>query len=530
MPPREGPGTDPNPSEIRMRTVSRRTPLLALALAGAAVGTAVAASLSTGPSSSQSPYLVPSTLGVEITSILTVGDSVNLKPNGTPYRMVGIPDGLGAFEDGDDDCGRDTFTLLMNHELTSSVGAVRAHGAKGAFVSKWTIDKRTLKVVRGEDLIQRIWRRTSTGWDASTPYAITRLCSADLPERSAFYDRKSKKGYEGRLFMNGEESGVEGSAFAHAMTGDSYQLPSLGKFAWENCVANPDAGVKTVVVGTDDGTGGQVYVYVGTKQKTGNPVEKAGLTNGELFGIQVPGYASENALTGIPDGTPFTAHAFGDVTPWTGATLEAQSQANLVTSFQRPEDGAWDPENPSDFYFVTTASFTGASRLWRLRFVDPANPVAGGRIDLLLDGTEGPKMMDNLCVSRDGQILIQEDPGNQPTYLAKVWRYDLATGVLVEVAAHDPARFSPSSSGYLTGDEESSGIIDVSDILGDGRFLCVSQAHSANADAELVEGGQLMLLGTPVARGCHGGGHGRGYGDPRHDAGGVAPGWPRDRR
>ena len=495
-----------------MRTFSRRTSFLALALTGAAVGTAIAggASLRTGPSSSESPFLLPSTLGVEVTSILTVGDSVNDKPDGTPYRMVGLPDGLGAFED-DDDCGRDTFTVLMNHELRNTAGVVRAHGAKGSFVSKWIVDKRTLRVVRGEDLIERIWQPTATGWDASVPLALNRLCSADLPERGAFYDRRSKKGYKGRLFMNGEESGIEGSGFAHATTGDSYRLPWLGRFSWENALAHPDTGTKTVVVGTDDGTGGQVYVYVGTKQKTGNPVEKAGLTNGVLYGIKVVGYPAEIVATGIPDGTAFTAHAFGDVSTWTGATLEAQSVANAVTSFQRPEDGAWDPENPNDFYFVTTAGFTGASRLWRLRFVDPANPVAGGRIDLLLDGADptGPKMMDNICVSTSGQVLIQEDPGNQATYLAKVWRYDLGSGVLVEVAAHDPARFSPSSPGYLTGDEESSGIIDVSDILGEGRFLAVSQAHYAIGDTELVENGQLMVLCVPETRRCHGHGHGR---------------------
>jgi len=28
-----------------------------------------------------------------------------------------------------------------------------------------------------------------------------------------------------------------------------------------------------------------------------------------------------------------------------------------VTNFQRPEDGAGDPGNPSDFYVVTTSSF-----------------------------------------------------------------------------------------------------------------------------------------------------------------------------
>jgi hypothetical protein len=42
-----------------------------------------------------------------------VGDSVNDKPESTlPYRMVGIPDGMGAFDNHDG-----TFTLLMNHEV-----------------------------------------------------------------------------------------------------------------------------------------------------------------------------------------------------------------------------------------------------------------------------------------------------------------------------------------------------------------------------------------------------------------------------
>jgi hypothetical protein len=74
-----------------------------LALAGVA-GLATAAIAiadpgeQTGPSSSQSPYVLRSQPGIVTRSILTVGDSVNTKPDGvTPYRMVGIPDGLGAY-------------------------------------------------------------------------------------------------------------------------------------------------------------------------------------------------------------------------------------------------------------------------------------------------------------------------------------------------------------------------------------------------------------------------------------------------
>jgi len=85
-----------------------------------------------GPSSSQTPYLVSLAPNVSTTSILTVGDATNTKQDGSgPYRMVGIPDGLGAFDNGDG-----TFSVLMNHELGETAGVVRAHGAKGAFVSE----------------------------------------------------------------------------------------------------------------------------------------------------------------------------------------------------------------------------------------------------------------------------------------------------------------------------------------------------------------------------------------------------------
>jgi hypothetical protein len=468
---------------------------LGVAVAFSGITVAVAGSI-TGPSSSESPYLVGAKPGVVTVSLLTVGDAVNLKPDGvTPYRMVGIPDGLGAFDNGDD-----TFTLLMNHELTGSVGITRDHGFKGAFVSKWIIDKETLTVLHGEDLIKHAftWDPIARAYQPATG-TFSRFCSADLPALSAFYNQTTGLGYPGRIFMDGEESGTEGRAFAHLMDGNSYQLPALGKMAWENSVANPDAGNKTVVVGLDDGTGGQVYVYAGQKTRSDNPIEAAGLANGVLYGIKVTGVAVENADTGIPSGTAFTAFSLGNVTSMTGAQIEAASSANGVTTFQRPEDGCWDPRHLNDFYFVTTASFTGKSRLWRLRFNDRSDPAAGGSIDMLLDGTEGQTMMDNITVTDRGSVIIQEDVGNQ-NHLGKVWRYNIATDTLEMVAQHDPARFSPGSSGFLTIDEESSGVIPMDEILGEGWFLLDVQAHYAT-DTELVEGGQLLAVHIPSARG-----------------------------
>src|SRR6185295_10676756 len=95
-----------------MRT-GRTCVLVASAAAFAAMTLGAASAETTivgnqGPSSSATPYLVPVAPTV---SILTVGDSVNPKLDGvTPYKMVGIPDGLGAFDNGDG-----TFQLSMNH-------------------------------------------------------------------------------------------------------------------------------------------------------------------------------------------------------------------------------------------------------------------------------------------------------------------------------------------------------------------------------------------------------------------------------
>ena len=454
------------------------------------------AQTSTGPSSSQSPYVVPIAAGVKTRSILTVGDSVNNKPDGTPYRMVGIPDGMGAID------GRNgTFTVLMNHELRGDAGVKRAHGATGSFVSKWTIRKNDLQVLKGEDLIQNVarWNTTISSYEAPNKgVVIGRLCSADLPAEYAFYNPFTRLGTFERLFMNGEEVGPEGRAFAHTMNGTSYELPRLGKFSWENAVAHPFAGNKTVVVGTDDATPGQVYVYVGTKTKFGNVIDRAGLNNGVLYGIKVDGFPTEISASGIGGvSRRFTMHSLGNTQNTTGAQLETASTANGVTRFLRPEDGHWDVSNFNDFYFVTTNSFNATSRLWRLRFDDYFNPELGGNIEAVVNNSSaGQQMFDNMTIDTRGRAMIQEDPGGQD-YLARIWQYRLDTNVLTPVAQHDPARFTPGAPGFLTRDEESSGIIDMKDQLGEGWFLINVQAHYS-IPGELVEGGQLLAMHVPV--------------------------------
>ena len=126
---------------------------------------------------------------------------------------------------------------------------------------------------------------------------------------------------------------------------------------------------------------------------------------------------------------------------------------------------------------MTTNSFNAPSRLWRARFDDISNPAAGGTLDELLDGTEGQHMFDNITVSRRGDLILQEDPGNQ-AYVARIWRYYPSTDKLVEVAHHDANLFAPGGNAFITQDEESSGVIDASGLLGDGWFLFDDQVHA----------------------------------------------------
>jgi hypothetical protein len=206
--------------------------------------------------------------------------------------------------------------------------------------------------------------------------------------------------------------------------------------------------------------------------------------------------------------TPFALEDLGFVQNTTGATLNTNSVNAGVTNFLRPEDGSFDPSNPNDFYFVTTNSMTAPSRLWRLRFNDIANPETGGTITAVLDGSEGQKMLDNMTIDKLGHILLQEDPGGQ-AHNAKVWQYTIATDTLELIGKHDPARFgdlvgsttTPATLPY-NNDEESSGIIDMSDILGPGMFLLDDQAHYTTGLSnltEVVQGGQLLAFFNPTS-------------------------------
>jgi autotransporter-associated beta strand protein len=497
-----------------------------------------AQSLIQGPSSSQTSYLTPTAPGWSSTSILTVGDAIG------GYLMVGIPDGLGAFSN-----GNGTMTVLANHELGNTSGTVRGSGAIGAFVSKWVINTSTWQVISGGDLVtspanQMMWNTTSLTWaQPSTPYAVARLCSADLPSAAALWDSSTSYGYDGRVFLNGEETGVEGKAFAWIVTGTEagkmYELPHLGKNSWENALARSSYGVspgaanllQTAVALTDDSTPGEIFLYLGTKTNTGNAVQKAGLTNGQVYGIKVNSATSytgavtvENA-TGI-NGTFLLAPVFTNSTiaAKTGAEFQAAATTAGTTQFARPEDALW--LDTDSLIFATTGatvnSIVVSSKIYQLDFnSDATNGIltTGGNIKVLvnsanLTGKDGAKSQtfDNITVGEDGFLYIQEDPGNN-AYVAKHWVVNPLAGTQTQIEASavqifesDRNRFTTGATQYQTLDEEHSGIIDITSIVADGItgskwFLVATQNHAAATGASaatLVEGGQFIALNYKV--------------------------------
>ncbi|WP_214317796.1 alkaline phosphatase PhoX [Nonomuraea sediminis] len=488
------------------------------ALTGA--GTALAAPVTgpTGPSTTIAPYVLPVAKGVSITSLYTVGD----KPAGNGFRMVGVPDGLGAYQAGEN------LVVYMNQEMGGSAGIVRAHGQKGSFVSKLEIDPSTGSVTKGSDLITsvRYWDYVKKTWGnapvapagATHLPAFSRFCSGTLAEAGRF-DSKSGKGYDGRVYFANEENGDEGRVFGVTDDGVATQLPSLGLHSWENTLPAANKSDTTLVMGNEDGGSAQLWVYAGRKQSTGSPVEKAGLTDGTLNVIDVEDHAvatDAQFRATYGKGKPVKV-TLNEVDSTVSGKQQNADGEKAGLSLSRVEDGAFDPIHPNDYYFATTSGGKtspdpqepGVSRdgggLWRLRFADIEHPERGGTLTLLLDGSEAPylNMPDNITIDHQGNLLIQEDTGNNP-HLGRILGYRISDGALGVIARFDAKQFGPSAdaASFLTQDEESSGIVPDPSGQAD-TFLFDAQVHTAKGlptgtgagtVEEYVERGQLLRL------------------------------------
>ena len=462
-------------------------------------------------------YILPTQDAVSLKVLATAGDLL------TGSIIRGIPDGMGAYKDGSKVTVLSVFEHSTSAALTKNLASNTAPW--GATITKFSFSPR-LKAFTSADnnFIKKInfWNYSTGSWvedptgsgpsDAPTGtfgWGINRFCSANLAPAGTFSYTEGGKtiGYPGALFFSGEEAGDASRGFVFDMDGTGYQFARMGMASWENMLTNPKPGKNTVILGNEDGSAinSHLHMYVGQKQSTGNDFDKAGLSNGKLYVLNVPTSANDNIFrTTIGKNKP-TPVTFNEV-DWNQTVTNFDKSVTAAGSeFARIEDGEWDPSNPNVYYFLTTESnkdpvasapnpatpnvTRDGGALWRLTFKDAQNPLLGASLEMLLNGGENVYMSkpDNLTVTRNGVVMIQEDPGNND-HVSRVFAYRIKDGKIATVARFDSTYFAKGAEKLLTIDEESSGIIDVTRLVaakGDTNtyFLFNAQVHTTGVVA-----------------------------------------------
>ena len=473
-------------------------------------------------------YAVGIAEGYETEALLSVGDTVPETSNpDQDYKMVGIPDGLGAHA-----AQGGTRIVYMNHELTNSTLSEPVVGAplnRGALVSKLVVD-RDGDVISGERAYDWVFNENTFHGPAAqvgnSTRPFSRFCSGSLatPE---------EHGFDRPIYITNEEEGTPANTFdgmgglAVAIVDNNlHTLPKLGRFAWENTLVQPTQGNRTVIMGMEDGPAvldpaqenSQVYLYVGKKDRSrGTSVlRRNGLDNGQLY-VLVPESSSQGSEADFLSGTIDVEWA---LIPNAGtlneAQLEAASDAAGAFRFARPEDGAFNNLNRNEFFFVTTGGSVpaGANTLGRLYSLElhPGNPTLGGELTVIYnadtviaDGGDIAISPDNIDVS-DDYLMINEDGTveSRQVMAAKnrdgsIWRFDLNRhGVDASSAERVVELDPPGRDGIPVGPGiwETSGIIDGEGLYGNGSWIFDVQAHPPTTPPApgTVEDGQLLLM------------------------------------
>ena len=344
-------------------------------------------------------------------------------------------------------------------------------------------------------------------------------------------------------------------------SGQYRSIYGMGRHNHENAVGIPGYGYPVVMSGDDtfDAPASQLYLYKAASGAAvwndegklyafvsnnpavndyGDLTTASPSTTGHF--IEVP----RAIATGKINGREVTSADFGYPTPATAVpptpampdgpqwVLEHWSNLNNVFQFIRIEDLAYDRTNGKTLYFADTGEprarpfangrlFRGATggpymngRLFRL-VMNSSDPLGTATLSILpganfddlgYNNPAAPHQPDNVESTKNA-IFFQEDPGSHQAQSAtfpnatnaRIWRYDLTTGISTVVAVVDQSMSPITQKGVW----ESSGIVDASAVFGPGAFLVDVQAHQWDMDAGTGndppavpkrERGQLLLI------------------------------------
>lgn len=280
---------------------------------------------------------------------------------------------------------------------------------------------------------------------------------------------------------------------------------------------------------TDDSASGEVFLYTGDQTDS----DPNGFSSGTLHVLRVGDFEWEGMVKGqvyqatwtaIPNDIAFAIgkDAYNALDAWVNTD-------NRSTNFRKIEDCNEDPNAPGTFYFAATGGpFTtnGSTipnsecalkteggcdnpfgKIYRIT-INPTNPSGTCEIELLLEGnpTDGGAY-DNLCPTRDGKILILEDP--TPTVTSEIYRpqeryarileFNPATDTVTHLFEVDYATLYPTAEPF-TKHLSHSGLVEFGDASNPMfmiglQSVALTTPGDALSDAGLkIFSGQLAIL------------------------------------
>ncbi len=497
------------------------TTLVAIAV----VGVAGASHGGPGVKTAKQPFLVGTAPGVVVDPILSTGDIVpntgdNEKP---PYQMSGIPDGLGAYDTKHGGWNwfhgnsKDTFTVLMNHELGKSF----PNNPPGVDtrISRLEIDRKTRSVHEAEYLF--------TGLEG-----YERFCSATLKivgGKPFYFTGEEAVPIPGQL----PGPSHDGSSIAmDPETGMYRETAHFGHLQHENVV--PLRLSKWVFLTSEDdfrpGQPSYLYAYIA---RDFNKAIRG--TNGSLHVFKADNPATNQnsaAVKGV--GIPGHFVPIPQSENTTSAQLKVAATTRNAFKFDRLEDiavrGGTQTSNDRVTYIADTGKPPATLRGRVYEFVFDRHDPTRATLKMILNGDApdrddiyNPDNMDAsnrvLMIQEDRESAFRDEPAGGG--YGRVMEYRFSDARLRSVArVNTPPGMPPNPencTGCRRGTWESSGIIDASDLLGKDWWLLDVQAHNSLApqpgpslvpnSGPVGENGQLLAVKIPGSTGG-GGGHG----------------------
>ena len=422
--------------------------------------------MATPANNSATPMVTPSTDGVSIQTLLTIGDAATQSTidaaNGTAYIPLGIPDGQGVL-----DLGNGIIRLFTNSEVGRDRGYAYtlANGLEliGARVNYVDIDTATNTAINGglayDTIIDRkgeeVTDAQQINWQPdSYQFAETagfdRFCSANLVEANSFGEGF---GFVDDIFLMGEETSpdfpptVRDGTFQalDIATETLYAVPDFGYGSWESATLLDTGNKETVaVVLGDDYTDAPIWLYIGKKDNSAGAgfLERNGLVGGQLYtwvandGSTRPAdlFGTGTKMQGtwtpiqVQDASMAGQSGYDDEGYLLGETLRAEARAAGAFFFSRPEDVDVNPLDGTQFVVnntgdgggeVNPTDLFGDVDVFDVDFDSEGNPISAG-LTILYDGDtpelngvanffQGIRNPDNLAWSADGYIYVQED-------------------------------------------------------------------------------------------------------------------------